>query len=65
MPLLHYPALLYGTLSIPIDLPAYPKDPITNSNQPWHQGNTLFFLGGGVCPICIYKVTWAPRHHIP
>jgi len=41
--LLYNPALPSGTLGISTILPAYPKDPITNPNQPRLHGNTLFF----------------------
>jgi len=52
---LHYPALSSGTLGIPTDLPAYPKDPITNPNQSWHHGNTLFFWVVGFVPYAFMK----------
>jgi hypothetical protein len=52
---LHYPALSSGTLGISIDLPAYPKDPITHPNQPRHHGNTLFFWVVGFCPYAFMK----------
>ena len=38
-----HPALPSGTLGKPTTLPAYPKDHITNSNQPQHNGRALFF----------------------
>src|SRR6266700_2715620 len=38
------PALPSGTLGRLTNLPAHPKDPITNHNQPWHPGSTTIFL---------------------
>ena len=57
--LLYTPALPSGTLGISFILPAHPKDPITNPNQPWHHGDTLFysfFLGGRQVLLWIYEV---------
>ena len=37
------PTLSSGTLGKPTTLPTYPENPITNPDQPWHHGKTLFF----------------------
>ena len=45
--LLHYPALLYGTLGM-LTNPTHPqKDSINNPNLPQHHSNTLFWEVGG------------------
>ena len=43
LPYLFVPALPSGTLGKSTTLPAYPKDIISNPNQPRHHGNMLFF----------------------
>jgi len=53
-----HPALPSGTLGISTILPDKSKDPITNPNQPWHNGNTPFFfvLSGGEYPVWTYDM---------
>jgi len=43
-----HPALSSGTLGISTNSPAHPKDPITNPNQPRHNGKVLFFGWWGI-----------------
>src|SRR6267378_7653041 len=38
------PTLPSGTLSRLTNLPAHPKEPITNHHQPWHPGSTTIFF---------------------
>ena len=52
------PAALTRGFLKPMTIPTHPKDPITNPNQPQHNGKVLVFLGGGVYPVWIYEVTW-------
>ena len=43
-----HPALPSGTPGISTTPPAHPKDPITNLNQPRHNGKVLFFGWWGI-----------------
>jgi hypothetical protein len=52
---LRYPALSSGTLGISTILPAHPKNPITNPNQPRHHGNIVFFWVVGFVPYAFMK----------
>ena len=58
VPYLTYPAFSSGTLGRSTTLPAYPKDPITNPNQPRHHGSTMVFTVFwlvGFCPYAFIK----------
>ena len=50
-----HPALPFGTLGNCTILPAQPKYPITNPNQPWHNGKGPFFgvVGNTWCGLMI------------
>src|SRR6267378_3962107 len=58
------PALPSGTLGRLTNLPAHPKDPITNHNQPWHPGSTTilfyFWLVGNSPYTCMKYVGTIP-----
>ena len=49
------PALPSGTLGRLSNLPAHPKDPITNPNQPWHPGSATFFTVFWLVGFCPYR----------
>ena len=56
-PIVH-PALPSGTLGISSTLPAHPRDPITNPNQPRHHSDTLFFWVVGKFHCGYMKYVW-------
>src|SRR6267378_7054717 len=57
-------ALPSGTLGKLTNLPAHPKEPITNHHQPWHPGSTTilfyFWLVGNSPYTCIKYVGTIP-----
>ena len=49
------PALPSGTLGRLSNLPAHPKDPITNPNQPWHPSSATVFTVFWLVGFCPYR----------